>query len=83
MDVISQGPSSAAGKAATSTSSKPTPTAAKTTNGRNVKSAVNDAVSEDDVSDEEEMNCDKESESDNEVLHLHCVSEKTSPFSLL
>jgi len=69
MDVISQGPSSAASTAATSAvSSKPTPTAAKTTNGRNVKSAVNDVASEDDTS-EEEMNCDKQSDSDdNEVL---------------
>jgi len=72
MDVISQCPSNAASKASTSaTSSKPTPVATKTTkttNGRNVKSAVNDDASEDDPS-EEEMNCDKQSGSDdNEVL---------------
>jgi len=82
MDVISQGPSNAANNTASkpvaAASSKPTAakTAAKTTaktttttNSRNKKSAVND-IDEDDVSDEE-MNYDKQSDSDNnEVLYL-------------
>lgn len=88
MDVISQGPSNAANNTASkpvaAASSKPTAakTAAKTTaktttttNSRNKKSAVNDNVDEDDVSDEE-MNYDKQSDSDNNEIDDELLARK-------
>jgi len=73
MDVISQGPSKATSRAAaTSMSSKPK-TAVRTTNGRNVKPAINDDTSEDDVNEEEEMHSDEESSSDDYQVVVYLV----------
>lgn len=72
MELISQGPSNAASKAAPSTSSKPT--TVKAANGRNEQSAVNDDSDESDVSDDE-MNS-KQSDSDDYELDDELLARK-------